>query len=567
MITPLFTVEQDADTVTVRIRAPFSRPRDFDIATAARDFHFHCRPYLLHLAFPHPLRPVGDTDPAFPPATASYDFDAGIATVTLAKGTPGLTFPALSCVSTLLVARTPAPTLTPRPPPAAGISLLSSCETPDASERAERRHCTEGAPRRPSELLEPTGSALLSSLGSLSVASPSPSPSPRARAPRGAEDADAQLCLGVAAPTYGFADRYSSVLAARGEDAAEIVELQDPDTTPASRRRGLRLADEVARFDPEHYVADFMLASELDWVVRWPGAETDAPAEGFSVGEQDVLVKLPRREYLDDVDAVACADLAGVLFAACYDLRAGAGERTVESAWTISRIAPALSWLEHAEGVEDAVRAAYARSLVYPLYRNLGVANAVLGDVKRLFRGGAESVRESLLRVLLDVRDAFENAVVLRIFSDIFFTDYCVWIQRVGDDVLAELARKVAAVTVPVASLPWDLMRLQKYAVQVDAGETPDDSAAVWLWGGQPGLEVEADRREVQPGQLPPSCASDARPPELFGGHAAKSRPPPRPEVIIAAPATVRSASFGSLEDFGMRPVSTQRRACGRGQL
>lgn len=35
---------------------------------------------------------------------------------------------------------------------------------------------------------------------------------------------------------------------------AEIVELPNPDTTPAAERRELRLLAEDARFDPEHYM-------------------------------------------------------------------------------------------------------------------------------------------------------------------------------------------------------------------------------------------------------------------------------------------------------------------------
>lgn len=592
MLTPRYTLAQDADTVTVCVRAPFSRPRDFTISTDGTSFRFHCRPYLLHLSLPHALRPIPDDDPSFPPARASYDLDTGVASITLTKATPGLHFPALSCLSKFLVAHAPAPTLTPPPPPATAISVLSSSPAADSPPPAPAPDCPAPAPA--ATPLEPTGGSLLASLGALSVSAPTaatraPEPpansstttpaSPTASAPASA--------LGLAPVCYGFGDRYSGVFAARAEDAAEIVDLPDPDATSPLARRGLRIRAETAAFDPEHYAADYMQADDLAGVLAWRApAGAAADAAPHSAAAQEALLQLPRREYLPDVDAAAAADLAGVVFAALYDLRAGAGERCVESAWTISRLAPALAWLEHAPSAGDAVRAAFARSLVFPLYRSVAVARAVLSDVQRLFDGDADAVRARLLRLLLDVNDVFERAVVLRIFSDIVLTDYCVWVQHVGDDVLRALADDVARVSVSYEDLPWDLRRLERYVEQQHAGATPDDAGPVWHWGGSPCAVVSdedesasLDSDESESDATSDSDSSDSDASEALSSDSDSCNSEPRRFVPLSPvaddgkvrfeasgdpagqrPSIIISACDPSLDEsehLGLRPVAT----------
>jgi protein SHQ1 len=578
MLTPLFSVDQNSDTVIVSIRVPFSRPRDFTVSTVGTSFHFHCRPYLLHLSFPHSLRPVTDDDPSFAKSTASYDFDSGIATVVLVKASPGLHFPALSCLSKLIVGRTPTPGLEPRKPSPASIAVVSStkasgigrADVPAAIAQSKSEFSTSTS----NTLLDPTGNSLLSSVASICIGSRSWVMSPEVVA-RKDEVANPPPILSLGAPCYGFGDRYSEVFVARAEDAGEIVELSKPDTTPATRRRQLRSVDEVSRFDPEHYIADFMLASELEGVVRWQ-PQADLAATDLRINEQDALLKLPYRSYLDDIEETSCADLAGIVFASLYDLRASAGERNVESAWTISRITPVLSWLEHAESVEDAVRSSFARSLVYPLYRSLGVAYAVLADMKRLFQGSVDNIRKRLLRLLLDVREVFEDAVVLRIFSDIFFIDYCVWIQHVPDVRLQNMANAVGNVSISVSTLPWDLNRLQRYALQVDQGLTPDDDGPVWTWDGQPHATASDDDDDDDEGESESSEYLDEvaiAAPMPFEDYPAEHPGKPSSPIIITACDRTLTEPGDSRDGIGLlRAVATKQlskidRSCSSPQI
>jgi SHQ1 protein len=318
------------------------------------------------------------------------------------------------------------------------------------------------------------------------------------------------------------------------------LELPDPDSTPAWRRCQMRKDAQAAKFDPEHYIADYMMAEDLEHALAYVPQTLDG--RPWTPAEQDTLVQLPRREYLPDADATAAADLAGLLFASCYDQRCSAGERNCESAWTISRVCPSLSSLDSMTDPESAIRAAYARSLAYPLYRNTRVSDAVLLDLKRLVQADPETLRARLLRTLVDVKHVFEATTMLRIFSDIFLTDYCIWIQHVPEAALVVLAKQIQASAVPHDWLPWDIHRLERYAEQVASGDVPDDDEPIWRWPEE--LEREdteggAHHDEIKSGESNRHVQSDY----------------PKREVRISAVAQPGSSDS---EDFGIRPVSTR---------
>lgn len=519
MITPLFECEQNTETVTVLIRVPHSRPRDFELVVDDCEFHFHCRPYLLHLRFPHPLETDEDT------VRASYDYETGLASVSLKKRTSGLYFPHLGCLSALLVSRASRATrsthdaLTPLKPRAAGIEVVSSASEGSSEARPEGRgdRNDEDNDQRPQpqKALDTSVDALTPTLGSLSLGKPG----------------------------YGFASRYRDVFADRCEDSAEALEFENPDETLPQDRRRLRLERELERFDHEHYLADFMQPEDH---VSVRSCEPGDPAtRKWTDSEKDALNKLPRREYLPDVDHAAVADLAGLLFAACYDLRTCLGERTVESAWTISRVCPSLSSLDQMDSVEYALRASYTRSLVYPLYRSVLVADCVLSDVKALVSGPIDIVRTRLLHTLMDVRNTFEESTVLRIFSDIYITDFCVWIQFTSDETVRKLSEHVQSATVTAADLPWDLARLERHALQVSAGEEPDDEVPVWT-------RAEPAHLTMRP-----------YPHQVHG--AAKIGPPhaPRPRANAPEQQALNEVCITAvgIRDVGLSEVSTTRRS------
>jgi protein SHQ1 len=496
MITPRFDCEQDDLSVTVRVRVPHARPRDFDIAVDGCELHFYSRPYLLHLRFPHPL--VLDHDAV----AATYDLDTGVAAVRLVKAAPGTHFHDLRCLSALLVTRVQHQNQNQSQETIAPMQQLLQLES-----RQDPLQPPE-PPRVPGiQVVSSSSSACHGNESCSSPLPPSDLECPNDLLSGGCTEALESLAL--AKPRYGFAGRYEGVFAARAEDIEELVELPDPDHTPAWRRRQLRERAQANKFDPEHYIADFMMADDLEQSLQYAPQNSWGDRQPWSALDQDTLVSLPRREYLSDIDDPAAADLAGLLYASCYDLRCTAGERNCESAWTISRVCPSLSWLDPMPDPETAIRTAYARSLAYPLYRNVQLADAVLQDVKKLIEmNDVETLRSRLLRVLLDVKHVFEDTAMLRIFSDIFLTDYCIWIQHVSDGVLKDLARQLGVATVPIVSLPWDVRRLERYAVQLANGDPPDDDEPTWQWPHKQENSVAVERDRVDRSESFTECDS-----------------------------------------------------------
>lgn len=80
--------------------------------------------------------------------------------------------------------------------------------------------------------------------------------------------------------------------------------------------------------------------------------------------------------------------LLDVTFAYAYDLRTNSGEHTVESGWTIAKLAPTLSVLARWSNAHEALVAAVRRSLVYPVYRNWELSMKVLDDVEKILQIG-----------------------------------------------------------------------------------------------------------------------------------------------------------------------------------
>ena len=418
MITPIFSVEQTERTLILSIRAPHSRPKDIQLSADSHQFHFYTSPYLLHLRFEHPVSLPGSVDPSQPPAHTAYSLETGVATVTLHKVAPYPHFARLDMLSTLLVSHAP-----DRRPPSIEVVSTSSATAP---------------------------------------------PAPTARSAAGLELPLRELTIGR--PTYGFAARYEGVFAVRADDAAQILDLRDPDATPVWRRPSLRKAAEDAKFCPHHYIADYLLQHEFQHVLDYRYAPPDAAA-ALADAHVDALLKLPRREYLPHVHVTAKADLAGLLFAALYDGRVTLGETCVETAWTVSRVCATTAFLESFKRPRDAIVAAFRRSLTYPLYRNYALAECVLRDLKALVGGCDVNVlRSRLLRVLLNVRDAFEDDNLLRLHCDLFLIDYCVWIQTVEDAVLETLQEEVLAVAIERHEMEWDLDALEARAKKMQEG-------------------------------------------------------------------------------------------------
>ena len=103
MITPKFTVRQDADFVYVNMYTPYVKATEAEFTIDGDRFHCYVRPYFLRLTFPGRVVEDGREK-------ASYDASTGHLLVTIPKAVPGEDFPDLDMLTTLLATRAAKPT-------------------------------------------------------------------------------------------------------------------------------------------------------------------------------------------------------------------------------------------------------------------------------------------------------------------------------------------------------------------------------------------------------------------------------------------------------------------------
>eukprot|EP01105_Mastigella_eilhardi_P024670 TRINITY_DN6473_c0_g1_i2.p1 TRINITY_DN6473_c0_g1~~TRINITY_DN6473_c0_g1_i2.p1 ORF type:complete len:437 (+),score=122.96 TRINITY_DN6473_c0_g1_i2:366-1676(+) len=189
------------------------------------------------------------------------------------------------------------------------------------------------------------------------------------------------------------------------------------------------------------------------------------------------LASLPKKEYLvSNMQALLCG-LMQVLYGYAYDMRATQGEHTVESAWTVAKLSPLLSWLDPPCSLQDSVVGCLRRALAFPLYRNWKLAKLVVRDTADILRLGPRAV----VRSLLEVRDIFLRSENRHYLNTLFIDDYCCWVQtlpRQGlwTDLADELMRVDAAVA--KADVGWSLDELEKQAVEELANAGPAQEGA-----------------------------------------------------------------------------------------
>jgi protein SHQ1 len=109
VITPEFTITQDARFVYFKIRCPNVAAKEMEMTIVDMEFHFFADPYILVLNFRHRL--VDNEN-----GTAEYNLDTGFFQAKLEKAIRGEDFPEIALFSTLR----------PTPPAKPKIELISS---------------------------------------------------------------------------------------------------------------------------------------------------------------------------------------------------------------------------------------------------------------------------------------------------------------------------------------------------------------------------------------------------------------------------------------------------------
>lgn len=420
MITPFFTISQDAEFVYIDVKVTHMRfsAQNLEMVVQQELFVFLLNPYYLRLRFPHAC--VDDER-----SSAHYDSKAECVKIKIPKEIKGQEFPDLDLTAKLL-----ARSEQPKKP------LIEEVETSEPTVAAEGEHFNwEIAQDVPSELP-----------ASLQV-------------------------------TYGFNGSYSGMLGVSLSNGNDINELSDPEAVAASDRVMERLIKENIKFDPEYYAADYIMEKYpspdddkrfkelLEWrapstktFLKWykkqqllPEAEREQfVSVDFTSKEQEQMLQLPRKSYLLDDTARTQAMLmvVSVLFAYHYDLRENEGDSNIESAWTVGRLTPQIAFLDSqlvqsgqpALLLQLALITGTRRALSYPLHRNYALVQKAWDDVYYNLRGGKRLV----VQTLLAIRELFRYHDIYYVYDKIWFEDLCSWIiADVADLTLRTLAHDV----------------------------------------------------------------------------------------------------------------------------
>jgi protein SHQ1 len=552
MITPQFSVGQDEEFVVVTMKVKYIRAQNCEIDIDNEDFKFFCKPYILKLHFPHPLIEDGREH-------ASYDVDKGELIVKLPKQEKGLFFPHLDMLNTLIANKPKhSDKMTDRP----SIQIVDK-----NNNTFELQEDSDG------EIdwsIEPTNDAEQKPL-------------------------DSSELLGKV--KYGFNDQFYDFFSHIQESLSEVIENPNPDKIIVAERRRMRLEMEDDKFDPEHYMGDFILDREIkaaiEYVPIWyqqlkkkkdlmmqadlnklsientqeiidkiraeessngnnesnnntnasknnekpsepvvetlqkveqtteaedptlpplvaPTINTNQlqsinPNDLFSISivkappaptveattnssdtassnvntiqltqqkieeesvpitdrEKELLISLPKREYIIEDERPIFLGLIDLLYCYAYNVRTTFGDNTVESAWTIARLSPTLSWFDKFSTPAEVIQACMRRALCYPLFRHFELAKKVVQDVVTILKLG----KRSILKSLLDMKYILDRNEIFHSMSRLYIDHYCLWIQRISKKKVAALKRELKKVVVSKNNFAdWDLVGCEEIA-------------------------------------------------------------------------------------------------------
>ncbi|KFP79705.1 Protein SHQ1, partial [Acanthisitta chloris] len=420
MITPAFELTQDPDFLTIIIRVPYAKASEFDVFVEGEDFRFYAKPYFLRLTLPGRIVEDGREK-------ASYNTDEGTFTILLPKEIPGQYFE--------------------------GLDMLTSLLTPKKSRSAKPLVEEIGASAELSEEEEQEFDLEIEQIPYK----------------ESAESIPPLQC------PYGFGNLRSGAFQRLQDELSDVIDIKDPDQTPAGERRRKRLEAEAAKFDPDHYLADFFEDEAIQHVLKYKPWWVDAHKKMtalkgeivFSDAEREKLRKFTNKSYLLDKSSRhhIYLGLIDILLAYCYEICVNEGDNNVESSWNIRKLSATLCWLEVSfTSIHDVLVSFGRRVLCYPLYRHFGLVTRALSDTVMILQLGKAAV----LKCLLDIHKIFvESDDPAYILNDLFITDYCIWIQKIKSKKLAALSESLQKTALTKSHLGLELEELEAAAVLV----------------------------------------------------------------------------------------------------
>uniref|UniRef100_A0A8C3JPX1 Protein SHQ1 homolog n=1 Tax=Calidris pygmaea TaxID=425635 RepID=A0A8C3JPX1_9CHAR len=459
MITPAFELTQDPDFLTIIIKVPYARASEFDVYFEGEDFKFYAKPYFLRLTLPGRIVEDGREK-------ASYNTDEGTFTIRLPKEIPGQYFEGLDMLTSLLA---PKKSRSGKPL----VEEIDTAASAELSEEEEEEFDWE---------IEQTPYK---------------------------ESAEIALPLQY---RYGFGNLRSGVFQRLQDELSDVIDIKDPDQTPVDERRRKRLAAEAAKFDPDHYLADFFEDEAIQHVLKYKPWWVDAYKEMtafkgeshqkhdthtfvvFSEEEKEQLRKFTNKSYLLDKRSRhhVYLGLIDILLAYCYEICVNEGDKNVESAWNVRKLSATLCWLESFTSVHDVLVSFGRRVLCYPLHRHFGLVTRAFNDTVMILQLGKAAV----LKCLLDIHKIFRENDPAYILNDLFITDYCIWIQKAKSKKLAALSESLQKSTLAKSHVGFELEELEAAAVLVQEEERALEAAGTVSKQQLPSSESETSESE-----------------------------------------------------------------------
>jgi protein SHQ1 len=271
---------------------------------------------------------------------------------------------------------------------------------------------------------------------------------------------------------YGFGNLFQNIFTdyCRSGVAQEMLSLPDPENTEPSKRRSLRVDQELEDFDPDRYdysiEDDYLYPLVMDFVPFWKKRpksadqtkDCDSLVESFQdqlslspfTSDEQLLLSTipyplipkPMLEDGDHQDRLWCG-LLDLLVPYVYDHITSMGEPTVESAWTVTQLSSSLSWLDPPETPREALVSLTRRMVIYPYWRNVDFCTDVWEHVLFMLEQGAEGLH-LIVKSLLQLRSILEKSEFYYAGNKLFVDPYLYWVQHQNAELL-QLASSLRA--------------------------------------------------------------------------------------------------------------------------
>merc|ERR1719167_1224317 len=188
-------------------------------------------------------------------------------------------------------------------------------------------------------------------------------------------------------------------------------------------REAARREKEMKDFSSDHYLCDLYEDDSVQECLVWK----PKLSQKFTHEQEEQLLSLPKKKYLIPRGNLSSVHLClgDLLFGHCFSLRSNVGDISTEQGWLAAKLSASLSTCARFSSISSLMTSCVRRSLIYPLHRHWMLALTVWKDV---------------IQALLNLTDSFNATPGYYIFTQLYLSDYCSWLQTVPTSHLTSLA-------------------------------------------------------------------------------------------------------------------------------